>query len=315
MSPASPQGVTRAPNRVQARPVQAWLALALLLGGCANGPSIDPVDWWHQLEGGPIADARPPPPNADAPYPKVTSVPAKPAPPSAATLQGTEARLLADRRSAQFAARIEPIPQLPQAAAHAAPQPAPAATGDEEAPNASLVAANAPPPKPAPPAPAAAPVPSAAPAATAGAAAAGAAMMPEMPAAPPPAPRLAGVDVPAVSAPTPPPVPPPPPRGPPPPPGPPVAIPFERGSALLTVAARAQIKTLAAQHGARHIAIIGFGEAAGGAPAQAQAAALPLALDRARAVAAQLVALGVSAGIVRIAALPAGGGAVARLVD
>ncbi len=122
------------------------------------------------------------------------------------------------------------------------------------------------------------------------------------------------MQIPQTTAPTPPPVPPPTPPPLPAAPGAPVAIVFPSGSAVLPAQAQATLKALARRRGARAIAVTGFGEASGDT-AGAQAAALPLALDRARAVAADLYALGVPAAAVHIAALPAGSGAAARLVD
>ena len=272
---------------------------------------MNPVDWWHGLEGGAIAEARPPPPNADAPYPNLSSVPAKPPPPDARAQQGVAAGLTADRNNAHYAAVAEPIPALPKPAPR--PAAAPTASGDaDEQPNAALQAAHAAPAAPAAPSPAAVPAAQApgAPTALAGAAPA----MPDIPPAPPSPPVLAGVDVPAVTAPTPPPVAPPAPPAPPPAPGAPVAIAFPAGSAILPPAAQPSLKALAAQRGNRWIAVTGFGEASDDAPA-VQTAALPLALDRARAVAAALGTLGVPGWALRIVALPGGSGAVARLVD
>lgn len=294
------------------------VALALLLGGCSAQPSINPIDWWHSLEGGAIAQTRPPPPNADAPYPTLASMPPKPKPPNAAALQTVAGALASDRASARYAATAAPIPTLPPPAARPTPAPAPApAQADDEQPSASLQAANAPPPPKATPPAATAPGPASTPApspATASAALAAPVTMPDIPSAPPPPPSIPGVSVPAHTAPTLPPVAPPPKPVPPGPPGPPVAVPFPVGSAVLRPAAQAPLKSLAAQRGARSIAITGLGEATHDDPA-AQAAALPLALDRARAVAAALGALGVPATALHILALPSGGGAVARLVD
>ncbi len=317
--------------------------------------SLNPVEWWHGLEGGTIAETRPPPPNADAPYPNLGSVPAKPPAPDSAAQQRVASGLIADRANAQYAATSEPIPQLPPPPQRPAPSPAPAGGGEEQ-PNASLQAANAPPrpPQRAPlgavsaaalpapagqaapaapmsqPAPAAAPAPApsappSAPAAPAPAAAApkpapaapvasAAAAMPAMPAAPPPPPAIPGVNVPAVTAPTPAPVAPPPGPAKPPAPGAPVAIRFPPGSAVLPEDAFATLQSLAKSRGSRNIAVTGFGEAAATDPA-AQAAALPLGLDRARAVAGYLAHLGVPPTSVRVDASPAGGGAVARLVN
>ena len=138
--------------------------------------------------------------------------------------------------------------------------------------------------------------------------------MPVVPDAPPPAPSLAGVTIPAVT-------PSPAPIAPPAPPalvvvkpGAPVAIPFLPGSAILPTDALAPIKMLARQRGAGSIAVTGFGEAVGTDPA-AQAAALPLALSRARAVAASLLAAGVPSGSIRIAAEPQGTGAAAQITN
>ncbi len=47
----------------------AALVAPLLLARC--GPAHDPLDtpiaWWHNLQGGVIAEQRPPPPGVDAP--------------------------------------------------------------------------------------------------------------------------------------------------------------------------------------------------------------------------------------------------------
>jgi outer membrane protein OmpA-like peptidoglycan-associated protein len=140
--------------------------------------------------------------------------------------------------------------------------------------------------------------------------------MPDIPQAPPPPPQLAGLAAQlAMPAPTTPPVaPPPPPPAPPKLNGEPLAIPFPAGSAVLPADALAPIKLLAGRRGAANIAVTGFGEAPSNEPA-AQAAALPLALDRARAVAAMLMANGVPGAAIRIAAEPQGSGAAARLVN
>ena len=139
--------------------------------------------------------------------------------------------------------------------------------------------------------------------------------MPPIPAAPPPPPQLAGVATPpVVTAPTPPVLAPPPAPPVPKPNGPAVPIPFAAGSAVLPADSLPAIKLLARQRGAASIAVTGFGEATSSDPA-AQAAALPLALDRARAVAAMLMANGVPGSTIRIDADPQGSGAAARLVN
>jgi len=49
-------------------------ALALWLAGCSSFPSsMNPVSWWHDLQGGKIAEERPPPPGADQPYGRMRS--------------------------------------------------------------------------------------------------------------------------------------------------------------------------------------------------------------------------------------------------
>ena len=138
--------------------------------------------------------------------------------------------------------------------------------------------------------------------------------MPAIPDAPPAPPQLPGAP-PTVTAPTVPPV------APPAPPAPvvvvkgqAVAIPFAAGSAVLPADALAPIKQLATSRGTNSIAVTGFGEATSSDPA-AQSAALPLALNRARAVAAQLMTDGVPGTIIRIAAEPQGSGAAARVVN
>jgi outer membrane protein OmpA-like peptidoglycan-associated protein len=135
-----------------------------------------------------------------------------------------------------------------------------------------------------------------------------------MPATPPAAPRLAGVNVPAVTVPTPPPVAPPPPR--------PavrtgnnaVLVGFPTGSTALPIEAQNALRGLAKRRGSAGVVVTGFGEAAFDDPA-AQQAALPLALSRARAIAAVLAASGVPATSMRVDAQAEGQGGAARLVN
>ena len=138
--------------------------------------------------------------------------------------------------------------------------------------------------------------------------------MPDIPPGPPPAPRLAGV--PGVTVPAPAPVAPPPPAATPhvARPGEPVAIAFAAGSSHLSSDGVASLKALAKGRGAGLIAVVGYGDAAGTDPA-VQAASLPLAFARARAVAAQLQSDGVPPGRLRINAEAAGSGAAARVVS
>jgi outer membrane protein OmpA-like peptidoglycan-associated protein len=309
-SPGRPQA-GRMPWRARRRrvgPACLFLGLiAALLTGCGGSEPADPVDWWHGLEGGRISEVRPPPPNADQPYPNLGTVPARLAAPNAAGLGAIATALAADRASAQYAASAQPIPKLPAAAPRPAPARPPATPGDE-APNAALQAANAPPSQPAT-------VSSALPTPPPGQPAAAVAAMPDMPAAPPPPPELAGVGVPAVTAPTPPPIPPPAAAAAQPAPGAPVEVAFPAASAVLPAQAEADLKALAARRGNRAVVVTGFGEAIAAAETAAQATALPLALDRARAVAVSLQKDGVPAAVIRLAAAPEGAGAIARLAD
>jgi len=310
-------------------------AAVVVLAGCSSWPaSMNPVDWWHSSEGGKIAEQRPPPPKADAPYPGLGNIPARPVLPDAATRGQIASGLVADRANAQYAGPPGPDPSLPGSAPQAfgrgtAPVPAPPAS---DTPSASLQAASAPPaaapasppaqpplpsgpmtpPRPAPlgkvdsaplaPPPAVAPTVDAA---TLG-----------MPAAPPPAPRIPGVDVPTTTVPTPPPVAPP--HAPPPPASATTAaavlVPFPAGSAEMASDAQDALRALVQRRGAAPLQAIGYGDAAPGDPA-AQSAALPLALSRARAIAAVLMASGVPSSLVHVEAEAEGRGGAARIAN
>jgi outer membrane protein OmpA-like peptidoglycan-associated protein len=200
---------------------------AALLAGCASFPSsMNPVSWWHDLEGGKIAEERPPPPGADQPYPNLATVPPKPAEPDRAALTNIVNALIADRANAQHVAAAAPItdPSLPSASpalfgrgTMAPPPPAPP-PGTAKA-SATMAAAEPAPGASTPsqtgtgagsetvPAPAKAPVatvqsaPLAPPGATAQPPAADAGTPPPLPTTPPPPPNLPGV---AAAAPPPP---------------------------------------------------------------------------------------------------------------
>jgi outer membrane protein OmpA-like peptidoglycan-associated protein len=187
--------------------------LALLLAGCSSFPaSMNPVSWWHDLQGGKIAEERPPPPGADQPYPNLASVPPKPEAPDRAALANIATALIADRTNAQHAAAAAPIadPSLPSASPAlfgrgTVPPPSPPPPGTGQA-SATMAAADAPPAKASPsppasapeavPAPAKAPLgtvqsaPLAPPGATAQLPADAAVPPPALPTAPPPPPRL-----------------------------------------------------------------------------------------------------------------------------
>jgi outer membrane protein OmpA-like peptidoglycan-associated protein len=189
----------------------------LALAGCSSFPSsINPVSWWHGLEGGKIAEERPPPPGADQPYPNLATVPPKPAQPDRAALDNIASALIADRSNAQHVAAEAPIadPSVPSASpalfgrGTVPPPPPPSPSGTAKA-SATMAAAEAPPAPPTPSqpatggqtaaAPAKAPVgavqstPLAPPGAAAQPSPVQAAAPPPLPAAPPAPPNLPGV--------------------------------------------------------------------------------------------------------------------------
>jgi outer membrane protein OmpA-like peptidoglycan-associated protein len=136
------------------------MAVPLLLAGCSSSPqsSINPVNWWHQLEGGEIAKQRPPPPGSNQPYPNLAAVPPRPAAPDKKQLESITQGLVADRAHAEYMAAATPIadPSSPQASPGlfgmgSMPPPPPAGT-PTSAPtaSASLSAASGPPTPPAP---------------------------------------------------------------------------------------------------------------------------------------------------------------------
>jgi outer membrane protein OmpA-like peptidoglycan-associated protein len=310
MQPMPSEGTisgTSSAVRIQAR---CALGAVLMLAGCSSAPGSDPIAWWRQLEGGRLAEERPLPPNADAPYPNLSSVPARPTATEASARSRIAAGIEADRRDGAFAAS-QP---LVQPVMRPAPPPAPVPAGGI---GASLAAAEA--PAPATPAAAAAAAAAARPAPAAPAPAAAAApTLAEaaiaLPAGPPAAPRLPGVA--AVTAPAPP-------RRAPPPvvaapaavvPGAPVSVVFQPGSAVLPEGSEAALRGLAATRAARDMVVTGFGEAAG-EDAASQAAALPLAFARARALATALVQAGVPPGATRVTGLSTGAGGMVRIAE
>ncbi len=285
----------------RARLPRAWRGLALLLAGCSYVPDqINPVTWWHDLSGGAIAEQRPPPPNADAPYPNLSTVPPKPTPPTIVERQKIADGLIADRANAHYAADQAPLPPpRPRAAVPPLPPPDPNAT------SASLAAASTPPPPPRPPARASLTPVQQAPLAP-----------PTVPDAPPPPPQIPGTSV-ALTTPAPPPTAPP---APPPTPAAlsaaaaaPVPVAFPPGSAILPPGGDAPLHALAARRGIASIDVIGYGEATDTQP-DLQTAGITLGLARAHAMAAALVASGVPMTAIRIESEASGRGGAARLV-
>jgi hypothetical protein len=362
------------------------LGLLLTLGGCSDVPDqANPVSWWHDLEGGEIAQNRPPPPNPDAPFPKIAHQPARPAGMPDWEWTKLSTALATQRTAAQSYAAQNPIPTLPQAPTQASaplpttmpkPQAPPATTPAESADSAATAAeiarlaaapgpagSQTPPPSasavgtatanagntttsaltfqgPSPPPQAAAtagparvPIPDSAGTKTSyfdpgnGLSIPGALSPVEQPdeAHPPPVPATVPMPpavpgfaiqaIPSTYA-QPLPLPEPAPYV---PPGPlpavgPVPIQFAQHSAVLTPPMqRALLKLIQAGHGAR-LAVTGFGDATSQAIGD-QAAAMPLALERARAMVVQLMADGASEKKISAGASALGQGGLARLVD
>lgn len=315
------------------------LAVPLLLAGCSSdSSSINPVNWWHHLEGGEIAKQRPPPPGSNEPYPNLAEVPPRPAAPDKKELEAITEGLVADRAHAQYLAAAAPLadPSSPQAspglfgAGTMPAAPPPGASPPAPAVSASLAAASAPPSPPAPGGPPSKPLPAprgsvrSAALAPSGAAAAernapagetnaanapsaAAGPPPEIPALPPPPPKLPGAPAATVASAE----------------LPPaeaahrpgdVLIEFVAGSSALPPGAKDLLKGLAARRGSATISLTGHGDATSEDPA-AQSAALSLALARAQATEKALVAAGVPESAIRVGAEASGRGADARLIQ
>lgn len=297
----------------------ALAALLLSATGCGGVerfyasklPLDTPIDWWHQLQGGTIAEERPPPPGVTEPYPNLGQIPPKPVPTDAATRAGLSARLASERNRMERAAERDPIlapaPAAPRTAAAAAP-----AVPDEPPPMARIEAASAAPLPRAAPAPVAAPAPAAIQQAASDKPLRPGAVqppgepivsgpVPALPTAPPPLPSLPGIPVAAAAA-----------AGP--RVGPQAMVEFLPGSAVLRPESDAALHALADQRFGGQVAVLGGGDAGSAAP-DVQAAALPLAWRRARAIAAVLTTAGVPASAMRVDAAALGRGGIARLVD
>lgn len=298
-------------------------ALTALLAGCSSMSSMNPVNWWHDLEGGKIAEQRPPPPGADDPYPNLANVPAKPTPPNRDTLRKMTEGLVADRQNAQYTAAASPLadPSSPTASpglfgSGTLPPPPPAPPRAPGSASASLDAATAPPARamtepPAPPLPAPIKPVQSAPLTAPEPATAVAAPLPPQPrvvppqaAEPPPRPPAAPSPV-ASAAPVP---------APSPSSGSATNLAFDPGSAALTPGSAEAVKQVAAHRQAQTVVLTGYGDAASSDPA-AQSAALTLAMSRAQAVANALNAAGVPASAIRIGGEAAGRGVSLRLIQ
>ncbi len=296
------------------------LVAGLALGGC-HDPLSGPVDLFHDLQGGEIAAQRPPPPGAGQPYPKLGSVPAKPSLPAASYRNGLAAQLAAERDRTEREAADAPLAPLPPPAAAAAPtMPALAGTTPPQAalpaggaaPLAAATLATADAPAP-PPARRAAPIAVAgAPAGPAPDAPLTIASDPSLPAdlqalppAPPPPATFEGIA--AEPAPTPRVLPAglaAPPSG--------TRLFFPEGSAVLPPSQTQTLREFLRTRGKRPVEVVGLGAAQSDTP-DGQAAAIALALRRARAVATALEGQRVPATMIRLSANAFGRGVVLRL--
>ncbi len=321
----------------------AGVAALALLSGCSSTSSTNPVNWWHDLQGGKIAEQRPAPPGADDPNPNLASVPARPAPPDRDAMKKLTESLVGDRTNAQYTAEAAPLADpssrtaSPNLFGAGTLPPPPAAPPPSETPlSASLPAASAPPPPPAPAAPPSAaprrPVESqpleapatpepVAPAAVnpvapptaeappvapppALAPATDTTPLPELPTAPPPR---------AAAAPVPPPAPPAP-ISPAPAPAGTVTVGFQPGSSTLSPTATEEVKRFLTGRVGQPIVVTGYGDATSPDPA-AQAAAVALALTRGQAVVNALTAAGVPRTAITLGAEAAGRGASLRMLQ
>ena len=83
--------------------------------------STSPVDWWHQLEGGTVAEQRPPPPGIGSPYPNLAQVPNETPKVDAAQQQALQAQLLSERDRVRRGVAQDPLTPSPPNAPVAPP--------------------------------------------------------------------------------------------------------------------------------------------------------------------------------------------------
>lgn len=292
----------------------ALLALLAALAGCGPVERFydskltpdTPIEWWQDLQGGRIASARPPPPGVGDPYPNLADVPARPVLPDQATRRALQARLTAERERTRRDGEQDPIGTVP------VPAPvAPVAVKAPPDPEASVAVfdgataapGRAAPARPAPSAPIAALQPAASTAMPAGVAPPRpeSGPLPDLPIAAPGIPLLGGIPAGTFGAAAP-------------PPSPSVEIRFPRGSASLPDTASPALRSLAQRRGSGPVLIVAGGGAVPGAADQ-QAAALTMALRRARAIAQSLVEAGVPAAALRYDVSAPGNIAGARLLE
>ena len=286
---------------VNLRRVMAAGGLALLAGCGPRMKVADPVGWWHGLEGGRIAQDRPPPPGVHDPFPNLAQVPAKPPSVIAKPDRDREAAaLIAQRDQADATAAAD---LLPGTGAAPPAHPSKAVAPDPNASTGSFEAASAPAQTGAKPTPDA--LPHLVSATVSGGVQTNASL-PALPDAPPAPPSLPGMPalIPAKAAP------------------PPASsaskntltIAFDPGSDQLPVSALPALRATLARRAGKPLLVTGHGEAAPGDPLQ-QDAALLLAMRRAEAIGAALRTAGLPPAALRLAGEAAGRGASLRLLD
>ncbi len=268
-----------------------------------------PLDWWHELQGGRIAEGRPPPPGATDPYPNLSEVPARPTPTDPAVRRALTAQLAGERDRTERQAAQDPITPpagagVPASAPAAAPgRPgkaaaglAPATAAASDAPMATLDAATA---APSP----AAPAKSKRAPAEAASGAAGVPVqsgpLPELPTGAPAIPQLPGLPATTFAPATP--------R-----PAPQTVVAFAQGSAALPDSADPALRALAARRAGGGVEVSAGGDGEGGP--ERQEVALPLGLARARAIQDALVAAGVPMAAIHTEASGLGRTGSARLL-
>ncbi|MFO0200564.1 MAG: hypothetical protein ACK530_18430 [Alphaproteobacteria bacterium] len=140
---------------------QLCALLAVLLAGCQTEPGQKMAKFWDRAWG-PATEGRPAPPNADAPFPNLGTVPPRPETPDMATREALATRLVQQREASR-----EPLGALPGGAPRGAPPPpalAPALAGMAIPPPAIAAPAAPSAPQQAAPSPVAAPEPAGIPA-------------------------------------------------------------------------------------------------------------------------------------------------------
>lgn len=149
------------PRLRQAAWAAVLVAAAMSLAGCKGGGLIGSGEGlYHDLQGGRIAEQRPPPPGVNDPFPNLGMIPKRPAAPDIVAQQKLADQLASQRDQAEQSAAASPLTPRPAPP----PVPKPPAAPDPNANRVVVDAAPAPVPKPTPAAPPAAATPASVPA-------------------------------------------------------------------------------------------------------------------------------------------------------